>query len=147
MPFMPARFAHDSTAHALPDEHYNIPGSAASGGPCRFNKPFWFGPFCGVGKACAIFVTICRHHYRSFVGRRAVLRLNCGLPRLRPPRRFHRRPRWARDDQCRGVDTGPPRFLAEERTWWRQAGANRWSGRPWPHPVLPRGKRVGEGPT
>jgi hypothetical protein len=35
----------DSTAHALPDEHYNIRGSAASGGLRRLNKTLLIGAF------------------------------------------------------------------------------------------------------
>jgi hypothetical protein len=38
--YAPRDFAHDSTAHARHDEHYNIAGSAASGGLSRFNRPF-----------------------------------------------------------------------------------------------------------
>src|SRR5579871_2598697 len=35
MPLCAARFTCDRTAFAFPDKHYNIPGSAAPGGPGR----------------------------------------------------------------------------------------------------------------
>jgi hypothetical protein len=42
---VPARSAHDSTAPALPDEHYNILGSTTPGGLRRFNSSSDSGVF------------------------------------------------------------------------------------------------------